>query len=364
MNLEFQRKLAQVRALLKSAKAEAALIGRQSNFSWLSCGGRAHVPLNSDRAFGQLLVTRNAVYIFANCIEMPRLQDEELRGLGVKPLLYEWHDTQPVKTLKQVADPKKIISDNGDWGTRARPELFASLRYALHPEEVKRLKTLGRTAAEVLHETCRNIKPGLDECSLAGQLAYGCSQRYLGPVVLLIATDERIHRYRHPIPTRKKMKRHAMLVLCARQHGLIVSLTRVVHFGKLPADLRRRHDAVCAVDAAFISNTRVGTPIREVFHDSIVTYTEQGFADEWQRHHQGGPCGYEPRDYLGSPTAPGVVLENQAFAWNPSIAGTKSEDTILATIKGPQIITQSKDWPMLRVESQGETMFRPDILVR
>src|SRR6267143_6495396 len=159
MNLEFQRKLAQVRTLLKSTKAEAVLIGRQSNFSWLSCGGRAHVPLNSDRAFSQLLVTRNAIYIFANVIEMPRLQDEELRGLGVKPLLYEWHDTQPVKTLKQIADPRKIISDNGEWGTRARPELFASLRYALHPEEVKRLKTLGRAAAEVLDETCCSIKP-------------------------------------------------------------------------------------------------------------------------------------------------------------------------------------------------------------
>ena len=107
MNLEFQRKLAQVRALLKSAKAEAALIGRQSNFSWLSCGGRSHVPLNSDRAFGQLLVTRNAVYIFANGIEMPRLQDEELRGLGMKPLLYDWHDPQPVRTLKQIADPSR-----------------------------------------------------------------------------------------------------------------------------------------------------------------------------------------------------------------------------------------------------------------
>jgi hypothetical protein len=58
MNPEFRHKLAQVRSLLKSAKAEAALIGRQSNFSWLTCGGEAHVPLNSDRAFGQLLVMR------------------------------------------------------------------------------------------------------------------------------------------------------------------------------------------------------------------------------------------------------------------------------------------------------------------
>jgi hypothetical protein len=101
-----------------------------------------------------------------------------------------------------------------------------------------------------------------------------------------------------------------------------------------------------------------------VFHRGIEVYAEHGFPNEWQLHHQGGPCGYEPRDYLGSPTAPGVVLENQAFAWNPSIAGTKSEDTILATTKGPQIVTESKDWPMVRVEGQGETVLRPDILAR
>ena len=364
MNSEFKRKLAQVRALLNSAEAEAALIGRQSNFSWLTCGGQAHVPLNSDRAFGQLLVTRDAVYIFANRIEMPRLMEEELCGLGVKSLWYEWHDANPVKTLKQIADPKRIISDNGEWGTRARPELFAPLRYSLQPAEVKRFRSLGQTAEEVMNETCRCIKPGQDELSLAGQLAQGCWQRHLTPVVLLIASDERIHRYRHPIPTQKKLKRCAMLVLCARQHGLIVSLTRLVYFGKLPDDLRRRHNAVCAVDAAFISSTGVGTPIREIFGRGVAVYAEQGFPDEWQLHHQGGPCGYEPRDYLGSPTATGVVLENQAFAWNPSIAGTKSEDTILATAKGPQIITESKAWPMVRIEQQGKTVRRPDILVR
>jgi len=364
MNPEFRQKLAQVRSLLKSAKAEAALISRQSNFSWLTCGGQAHVPLNSDRAFGQLVVTRDAVYVFANVIEMPRLLDEELQGLGVKPLEYEWHDTNPVKTLKRIADPAKTVSDNGEWGTRSRPELFAPLRYSLQAVEVKRLRSLSRLAEAAMNETCRSVKPGQSELHLAGQLALSCWQRQLTPVVLLIAVDERIHRYRHPIPTSMKLKRCAMLVLCARQHGLIVSLTRIVHFGKLPAELKRRHQAVCAVNAALISNTRIGTPIREVFRRGVAAYAQHGFADEWQLHHQGGPCGYEPRDYLGSPTAPGVVLENQAFAWNPSIAGTKSEDTVLATTSGPQIITAPKDWPMLEVDWQGGTMLRPDILVR
>ena len=365
MNLELQRKLAQVRALLKAQKADAALLGLQPNFSWLACGGEAHIPLNSDRSFGQLLVTRRGFHVFANRIEMARLQDEVVRGLGAEPLQWEWHDNAgALKLLRQVADPKRILSDCGDWGTTAHPELFQPLRFSLQDAEVKRYRALGRAAEAALNEACRAVQPGWSEFQIAALLSQAAWERNLTPVVLLVATDERIHRYRHPLPTKKKLRRHAMLVLCARQHGLIVALTRIVHFGPLPAELRRRHDAVCAVDAAFHQATRVGEPVRAVFERGVAAYAAQGFPEEWTLHHQGGPCGYQGRDYLGSPTAVGTVQENQPFAWNPSITGTKAEDTILATRRGPQVITAAQDWPLVGVDCAGKTVLRPDILVR
>ena len=104
--------------------------------------------------------------------------------------------------------------------------------------------------------------------------------------------------------------------------------------------------------------------MREIFRRGLAAYAERGFRDEWRLHHQGGPCGYQPREYLATPAVAGVVLPNQAFAWNPSITGTKSEDTILATPRGPQILTPARDWPMLKFSCDGETILRPDILVR
>ena len=65
-----------------------------------------------------------------------------------------------------------------------------------------------------------------------------------GEALVLVATDERIKNYRHPRPTTKKLRKFAEVVLCARQHGLIVALTRLVHFGPISKDLRCRHDAV------------------------------------------------------------------------------------------------------------------------
>jgi Xaa-Pro aminopeptidase len=365
MKHEIAAKLAQVRKLLQTHGATAALIGRQSNFSWLSCGGEAHIPLNTDRSFGQLLVTPGEFYILANRIEMPRLETEALRGLNAIPLCYDWHEKNgAAPVLKTVADPKTILSDTGDWGTRSKPELFPPLRYSLQPEEIKRYRSLGRAAEEALRETCLQIEPGQTEFEMAAALAQSSWTRQLTPVVLLVATDERIRRYRHPLPTNKKLKRHAMLVLCARRHGLIVALTRLVHFGKIAPDLRKRHDAVCAIDAAFQQNTRPNALVRDVFALGLEAYAEKGFPDEWRLHHQGGPCGYEGRDYLGSLHAPGNVQVNQPFAWNPSITGTKSEDTILAGEKGIELITPARDWPMVEVGWKGKTVERPDILVR
>jgi antitoxin VapB len=365
MNPELKQKLAQIRSVMEVNNADAALLGLQPNFSWLACGGEAHIPLNSDRSFGQLVVTPKGFYVFANRIEMGRLQDEVVKGLGAEPLLWNWYDNDSGQAaLAKVADPAKTISDCGDWNTKSRPDLFAPLHYSLQPVEVARYRKLGRDSEEALNEACRSIKPGQTEFSIAGAAAEACWQRNLTPVVLLVASDERIYRYRHPLPTKKKLKRYVMVVLCARQNGLISALTRFVHFGKLPADIRRRHDAVCAVDTAFCMNTRIGTPVREVFRRGVAAYAVQGFPDEWQLHHQGGPCGYQGRDYLGTFSAPGVVLENQPYAWNPSITGTKSEDTVLATAKGPQFITAAKNWPMVSVEWEGETVKRPDILVK
>jgi len=58
------------------------------------------------------------------------------------------------------------------------------------------------------------------------------------------------------------------------------------------------------------------------------------------------------------------VLPNQAFAWNPSIKGTKSEDTIIATADGPEIISASPGFPTVEASVGELTLKRADILVR
>jgi hypothetical protein len=57
-----------------------------------------------------------------------------------------------------------------------------------------------------------------------------------------------------------------------------------------------------------------------------------------------------------------VVAAGQAFAWNPSIQGTKSEDTILAGETQAEILTETAGWPLLPLAVDGQTIMRPAIL--
>ncbi|MBA2320993.1 MAG: hypothetical protein H0V89_07550 [Deltaproteobacteria bacterium] len=74
-------------------------------------------------------------------------------------------------------------------------------------------------------------------------------------------------------------------------------------------------------------------------------YGERGFRDEWRNHHQGGPCSYGARDHVVRPGSPEIVAEVQAFAWNPTVPGAKSEDTVLCTEAGCENLTRSPSWP-------------------
>ncbi len=63
------------------------------------------------------------------------------------------------------------------------------------------------------------------------------------------------------------------------------------------------------------------------------------------------------------PGSADLVSRGQVYAWNPSITGTKSEDSILVTKAGIEWLSLSPDWPMLAVEHRARTVQREAILV-
>ncbi len=359
---EINIKLNRISRFLEDQKLEAVAFSTQSNFAWATVGGDSHVSVASDIGSATVVFTRSGRrFAICDAIEAPRIMEEELEGKGFELISFPWDRPILVEKILEVAG-ERCGSDIGIGGMQNIDTAFGPCRYSLTPQEIERYEHVGKWASESVNETCREIKPGMSELEIAALVDQKLICRGLIPNVTLIAVDERIEKFRHAIPTEKRLERLAMVVVAARKWGLIVSLTRLVHFGKIPDELRRKHKAVTTVDAVFIANTVPGQNISELFDKGLKAYADAGFADEWTKHHQGGPTGYRGREYRAHSKIDGKVCEDQAWAWNPSITGTKSEDTIIASSDGQKIISEIPGWPRIEFFVNGRVVSRPDIL--
>jgi antitoxin VapB len=358
---EFEFKQQQMRALLAQKNLDALWLQRVSSFAWATCGGAAYINTASTTGAASLLITPHARYLITNNIEAKRLEQEQ--GLGAQGWEFrvaEWHAANPA--IGELTRGLRLGSDFPAPNATDLTNELARLRANLTPEEGARLRALGKLCADAMDAAIRAVQPGQTEFEIAARLGAETQARGAQPIVNLIATDERIFAYRHPLPTEKKLDKYAMLVLCGRKWGLVCSITRLVHFGKLPDEIRRKMDACARVDATFIAASRPGAKLRDVFQRALDAYAQTGFADEWRLHHQGGAAAYEPREYLGTLHSNDVVAVGQAYAWNPSITGVKSEDTILVGDKSNQVITAIPGWQTMRVTVDDQVIERPAIL--
>jgi Xaa-Pro dipeptidase len=365
---EIQTKLQRVSAFLDRHQLDGLLLSHRNNFAWITAGRNNFIPNNSPAGVAAIYVTRDKRVCVTNAIEAPRFRDEELAGTGIEVASFPWHDRPAItRGVKELIGSARVASDGDDFGIGAQslPGDFAQLRWSLTPEEIARFKEGGRRTSMAIERACHEIKPGMTEHEIAGVLSHYVHAQGLIPVVNLNATDQRVSNFRHPIPTDQKLKRYVMLVICAEFGGLISNTTRFVSFGPLDAETRAKQQAVVNIDTAVNHATKPGRTLGEIFADLTRAYAENGHPDQWKLHHQGGSAGYAGREVFANPSSTVKVVENQAFAWNPSITGVKSEDTVVFTAQGIEPITAMSDtWPKLTGRAGGHTMERADILVR
>jgi Xaa-Pro dipeptidase len=360
---EIREKERRVRDFLASKNLHALLLKRQANFSWMTGGGLNLVGIATEMGAASLLITGDEKFVISNNIEAPRMKDEEgLARQGFTVRSFPWYEDYEVPIVRELVGEGNLASDIPFPNALVLVEEIARLRYSLTPAEVERYRWLGEKVSLALEKTVMATKRGEKESEVVGRLCNELWKDRIDPITLMSAADDRIFSFRHPIPTEKEIERYLMVSVNARKWGLIVSLTRFVHFGKLPADLREKYEANVAIDCTFMANTCAGVPAADVLRKGIEAYEKKGYPDEWKLHHQGGSIGYTGRDYRTGFATPDIIQENQGFTWNPSIAGAKSEDTILATSRGPEMITKPVIYPTLTVQMEGITFTRPDIL--
>jgi Xaa-Pro aminopeptidase len=364
---EIDDKVDRLARLAARRRLGGILLNTQPNFAWLTGGRSNQIDGSRENGSGSLLVSaRGERYVVANNIEMPRLQDEALAGLGFTSCEYAWTREQGDPGTAVASARQAVGGDIGcdaplSGGTLIDSDV-ASTRALLTPEEADRYRALGRDLGGAIGEVCRGVAPNLTEIDVAQRVAAAVSKIGARAIVNLVAADDRIARYRHPAPTSTPWRRQVMVVVCAQRHGLVAALSRMVVDDAIPDDLERRTVATASVFAALIDATTPGATGADLFCAAARAYTAAGFPSEEMRHHQGGATGYRSRDWIAHPASRETVQARQAFAWNPSITGTKVEETMLVTEQGFEVITTSPAWPAIPVAVNGTRATAPGIL--
>jgi Xaa-Pro dipeptidase len=360
---EMKEKERRVREFLQLKGLKALLLKRQANFSWMTCGGLNLVGIATEMGVTSLLITDNSKFVISNNIEAPRMIEEEgLEKQGFVIKTFPWFEDQEASIVKELLGEAPLGSDSPFPNAQMMAEDIARLRYSFTSDEQKRYRWLGKRVSIALEKTMMKTKKGEKESAVVGRLCKELWKDRIDPVTLMSAADDRISNFRHPIPTERRIEKYLMVSVNARKWGLIVSLTRFVHFGKLPKELREKYEANVFIDCTLMAHSRPRVPAREVLQKGIEAYKEKGYPEEWKLHHQGGSIGYTGRDYRVHFKSPDIIQENQPFTWNPSITGTKSEDTIIVTSKGPEMITRPFLYPTLSLSVAGISFTRPTIL--
>jgi antitoxin VapB len=390
-------------SFLLERDAGAILLSKRSNFACLTVGGRNHVSTGGELgASSVLLTTKGEIYYVGNNIELPRVLDEELNGVDAEARSFFWYEA--VDSALSGFSHLKVVSDDGSLGENAHKYLD-HVRSLLTDVEVEKYRALGKLAAECMTEVCANTLKGMSEQEVAAELVCAAARRGVTTPVALVAADERIAKYRHPLPTEsgllaaepdaqeKRIERYVMVVGCLEKEGLVVSLTRFKAVAPLDEEIIDSYRRIACVDADIMAATRPGVTLGAVLEEAQRAYQRYGFtpksADplkegEWQNHHQGGLTGYDTRTILAVPGDPTPVLspqypENlkkyfgvettfaQAFAWNPSAPGVKSEDTFMLHADGSkEIITGTPEFPQADLSgsnAEGDTqIMKPGIM--
>ena len=360
---EVAAKLTRLRQRMAALELDAVVLEQNANTAWVTAGADMYVVLTTDTDPTQIVVTADRAYAVTDRVEAPRLaQDEALPDLGFTLVIEPWYSRGAM--LAGLIKGQRVGGDTGRAYRDVASDL-QTLRSTLCPDEAERLRRVGQLTGAALGEVIPKIAPGMTEWAIAGLLDQACRDRGGQCVVNLVASDERITRYRHPLPTEKRVERYVMVVACLRMHGLVGAATRLVHFGPLPAELEAKARVVAEVDARLIHATQPGRTLGDQWTLAAQAYRELGYPEAIEEHHQGGSIGYLSREIIAHPGDATPIKASQAFAWNPSVRGVKSEDTVLVGDGGSaSVITTTAGWPQWPITVEGRTINRPAILVR
>jgi Xaa-Pro aminopeptidase len=349
--------------LLDEHGLEAVWFAQPTTFAWLT-GGDNVVARGGETGVAAVGYDGDDLTVLTNNIEAQRLRDEEVGDLAIET--YQWHESALGAAIaERTATPAGAdFAVEADGIDRIDP---STARIPLTAEDIAAYRTLARETAAAVEAVARDLEATDTEREVAAALRVALYQQDIEAPVALVGGSERAQAYRHYTPKDEPLGDYALLSVTAQRGGLHTSCTRSVAFDP-PDWLDARHDAAATVETAALAATqeagRSDGTAADVFGTIQAAYAETGHEGEWRHHHQGGAAGYAGREWKATPTLERPVRLPMAFAYNPTVQGAKSEDTVLIREDDIDVLSETGAWPTKQVTAPTHdlTLERPAIL--
>jgi Xaa-Pro aminopeptidase len=355
-------KRARVRKFLELEGYDGLLISTREHFAWVTSGGDSHVVRNSSMGFGTIVITKDKAWLIAQSMDAARLFEEQAAEQEYELVTLRWYDGDVREKAMELAG-RHIASDTDLNSAHNVYSALVDLHYPMTELEISRTRWLGAETDKLFTSFAHSVKPGETEKEIAARLHCEHLKSGMEVDVLIVGSDERCFRYRHPIPTDKNLEKYLMLHTVARRWGLHCNLTRFLHFGQPPDKVRKVYDAAANVEARVFLSLKPGVKFADILAWQKQWYAEQGYPEEWRNHFQGGPTGYVIVD-AGRCLTDKVVQVNQPYEWFITVTGTKMGELAMLTENGFEISSyMNSTWPGMKVNTPMGEIEVPGLLI-
>ena len=354
---DVSKKIALVRQYIDKRQVDGVLLSKIDNFAWITSGARSYITLNDTHGCASILITKEDAYVISKNIETQRLQNEELPD-NFTILEYPWFSNIE-NVIEKIANPKQLLYENDEEFS----DFLLNARIRLSTYNMERYKKVGIETAYALERSINMINPSMTEIEAGAVVSSELIKRGLDAILVLVFGDEGRSLYRHNLPRNVKIGNKCIVSVNTKMYGLIISATRTALFfpdKKFEAQYKKNIE----IDAEILHATLKENSIGDVFSKIENAYMSYGYKNEWMLHHQGGIAGYNGREIIAVPGLSFEIGDNMAFAWNPTITGTKSEDTYIRTPNNMELISMDNNttWPYTEIKIEEYVYKRPGIL--
>ncbi len=342
--------------------------------AWATGGLGPPVDRGARTADAWVVVTATSAALVTTVVEKDRVETEyRPQEHGFSLVAVDWFDTEQLPAacaeIAGVAAPLLPCDGHPALGPDVGADLV-ELRLALCAAARTELRELGSLAASALGDALRSWRPGQStDRDIQAHVAERLEAGGADSPVLIVGSDDRVRRFRHPLAVGETARELVMAVVVARRAGLHVATTRFASTRAACVESRELQDRVDLVDDEVLRATVPGATYGHVVSALGDAYRRAGAPDAWRQHYQGGPVGFAQREFELAPVGTGdrfwstTVEPDHAVAWNPSLpGGAKCEDTYLVGVSGLTRVTEQQGWPSRPARHGSPLDDRPAVL--